>query len=40
LRIALLTFVVLAAIGVTLGHASRDPAPRVDDRAGMVRIKL
>jgi len=40
LRIALLTFVVLAIIGVTLGHATRDPAPRVEDHAGMIRIKL
>ena len=40
LRIALLTFVLLAAIGVTLGHAARDTAPRIVDQAGVVRIKL
>jgi hypothetical protein len=40
LRIALLTFVLLAAIGVTIGHVARDTAPRIDDHAGMIRIKL
>lgn len=40
LRIALLAFVLLAAIGATLGHVARDAAPRVDDHAGTIRIKL
>lgn len=40
LRIALLTFVLLAAIGVTIGHATREAAPRVVDQAGVIRIKL
>jgi hypothetical protein len=40
-RIALLTFLVLACIGVAVGYAARDAAqPRVEDRAGAVRIKL
>jgi hypothetical protein len=41
LRIALLTFVLLAGLGVAIGHAARDAAqPRVDDHAGSVRFKL
>jgi hypothetical protein len=41
LRIALLTFVLLAGIGVALGHAARHTAqPRIDDHAGTVRLKL
>jgi len=41
LRIALLTFVLLAGLGIVIGHATRDAAqPRVDDHAGAVRIKL
>lgn len=40
LRIALLTFALLALIGVTIGHAARDKAPRVLDQAGTIRIKL
>jgi hypothetical protein len=40
-RIALLTFLMLACLGIALGHAARDAAqPRVEDRAGLVRIKL
>jgi hypothetical protein len=40
-RIALLTFLLLACIGIAIGHATRDAAqPRVEDRAGSVRFKL
>jgi hypothetical protein len=41
LRIALLTFALLACIGLAIGHAARDSAqPRIDDHAGTVRLKL
>jgi hypothetical protein len=41
LRIALLTFVLLAGLGIAIGHAARDAAkPRVDDQSGTVRIKF
>jgi hypothetical protein len=40
LRIALLTFALLAIIGVTIGHAARDSAPRVQDHVGVIRLKL
>jgi hypothetical protein len=40
LRIALLTFALLAIIGVTLGHAARVSQPRVQDHGGMIRLKL
>jgi hypothetical protein len=40
LRIALLTFALLAIIGVTIGHAVRVSAPRVQDHVGVIRLKI
>jgi hypothetical protein len=40
-RIALLTFLLLASLGIALGHAAREGAqPRVEDRSGTVRVKF
>jgi hypothetical protein len=40
-RIALLTFLLLACIGIAIGHTAREPAqPRVEDRSGTVRVKF
>jgi hypothetical protein len=41
MRIALLTFALLAGLGVLAGHVWQEsPQPRVDDRGTAVRIKL
>lgn len=41
MRIALLTFILLAGLGVAIGHAVHDGSqPRVEDRVASVRIKL
>jgi hypothetical protein len=39
MRIALLTFALLAGLGVVIGHAWREPPqPRVDDLGTVIRI--
>jgi hypothetical protein len=41
MRLAVFTFVILAGLGVVIGHSSKNVAnPSVDDRGTTIRVKL